>query len=173
MSQWPQPDPLLSYQTPPPHGNAPLLVRLAGIFLIVAAGFDLLYAIGMGVLSGFMYYMITTAPPPRGPGGPPPALLALIYAVPGTLSLLVCGPILFGAIRLLRGGSRTWAWGLTSAILCCCHIWMFMGCCAVMVIPIGAGVYSIVILCLSNVRQYLQGGAYPASYPPPPSPRTF
>jgi hypothetical protein len=164
----------LAYETPPPYGSAPLLVRLAAIFTFVSAGFDLIYAIISGIMIGVMQYTFTHMPPiPPPPGAVPPAgaapvaappmpPMALFYGIyggPGLLCLVVLGFKVFGGIKLVRRSPRAWGWGLATAIIGCTQFWMFLICCAMSIIPVGVGIYTLVVLCQTSVRNYLRACA--------------
>jgi hypothetical protein len=158
----PQPPVDLAYQTPLPHDNAPTLVKLAGIFTLVSAGFDLVHA-GIGIAVAVVMYYTFTHQPPAAPGAPaglpfPPVVFAAIYGLPGLLSLAVLGFKIAGGIKLLRRSPRAWGWGLAAAIIGCTEVWMFSPCCLMPILPIGIGIFSIVVLCLPNVRLYLRLG---------------
>jgi hypothetical protein len=180
MSETPLPE--LNYETPPPHGSAPTLVRLAAIFQFVSAGIDLIYGIGMISMAGFMYYQLTTAMAaaaaagPGGPAGVPPGptpppremiyMVLAIYGGPGLLSLLAIAPKVIAAFKLMGAGPGSWKWGLTAGIICCCQLWMIHPCCVPVVLPLGAGIYTIVICCLPHVRAYLgEAGVRPTPAP--------
>jgi hypothetical protein len=159
----------IAYETPPPGGNAPTLIRLAGIFGMVSCGIDLLYALGMGGLSVGMHYLYSTvipaaaaAAPPAPGAAPPPAmppgtvwLMVATYGIPALLSLLVLTPKLIGASKLLRQGRSAWGWGLAMGIICCSQLWMFQPCCVPYLLPLATGIYTIIILSLPHVRTYL------------------
>ena len=152
----------LAYQTPPPYGNAPTLVKLAGIFSLVSAAFDLVQAafgVGMAVV---MHYTVANAPPPP-PGAPavpqpPLALFYAIYGTPAILCLVMLGFKIFGGIKLLRRGPHVWGWGLALAIMGCAEIWTVFLCCPMYLVPLGIGIYTLVILSLPNVRLFLRLG---------------
>ena len=154
----------LSYQTPPPWGNAPLLVRLAAIFAFVTVGSDVLHVLMAGAITGGWYYLLTHWPvPPAGaPAGapvmpaPPSMMIGWTYALMGVLSLLVIPFKLVGAVKLLRRGTNAWSWGLAAAVLECIALWQAAPCCVFVVLPLGAGVYTIIILCFAHVRRYLE-----------------
>ena len=160
----PEPPVELAYETPPAWGNAPLLVRLAAIFAFVTTGLDVVHALVAGGAAGFMYYTFTHMPVAPAGGAPAPALpmppivFCLIYAIPAALSLLVIGFKLVGAIKLIRLGRNAWGWGLATAILQCTELWQVEPCCVMFILPLGAGVYTIIILCMPHVRRYLQQG---------------
>ena len=170
MTQIPPLAPLeLNYATPPPYGSAPTLVRLAAIFNFVSAGFDLFYAVISGVMIGVMQHAFTHVPavPPPAPGAPPVvappmpplALLYGIYGAPGLLCLLLLGFKICGGVKLARRSPHAWGWGLAAAIIGCTQFWMFLICCVMSIIPVGVGIFTLVILCQSNVRNYLRANA--------------
>jgi hypothetical protein len=151
----------LVYQTPLPYGNAPLLVKLAAIFNFISAGLDLLQAIAGVGTAIFMQYILTQIPPAK-PGAPPlvlpsPTMFYALYGTPGILSLLVLGFKIYAGVKLLRRSRHAWGWGLAAAIIGCAEIWALSPCC-IGLLHIGIGVYSLVILCLADVRLYLQRG---------------
>src|SRR5690349_17454578 len=109
----------LAYQSLPPNNNARLLVRLAAIFNLIAAGFDALHGLGLAVMVVLMLvvllspsaYIVTTAPGTAPPTKPP--FLDLIaatamYGVPAILSL-GSGVVKFmGGMSLLRLNRNAW-----------------------------------------------------------------
>lgn len=138
----------LNYETPPPYGSAPLLVRLAGIFLLVAAGLNFLNAIYSGIMTAIQLLGPAHPPPP----GFPRYLLPLMQIVPGVLSLLVGGAQVAGGVQLLRRGRNAWGFGLGAAIASMVEFWN----CPCCLLYMAAGVYTVVILCQNNVRVYLK-----------------
>ena len=149
----------LSYETPRQYGNAPLLVRLAGIFNLVSAGLDLLYVVSRIVMLIFFLTMLKGAMmvPPPGPGAAPATpmptwLPLLLQGIPALLSLIACGLKVWAGIAFFRLRRRTWAVGLTGGIAGVIEFWS----CPCCIVNMGAGVYTIVILCMPHVREFIQ-----------------
>jgi len=143
----------LPYASVTEFGNAALLVRLAAIFLYVAAGLDFLYGLIQIAMAFVMPYLMRASTPP-GEAPPPPhmdMIIVIMYAAIGVLCLLVCGLKLIAATKLLRVRRHAWGFGLAAGIVSCTQFWCSLFC----VLPMGAGIYTIVILCLENVRRYL------------------
>ncbi len=153
MSNLPPPYP--GDQTPsfgfyePPADNAAKLVRLAVIFNYVSVGLDgALFLAGLGIGA-----VIAAAPDlaPRNPGDPPTWLIAVIYLGVGLLACAL-GAVKFIATRKFHlRRPNAWGWGLTAGILGCAQLLCGSCCC----LQVAAGVYTVVILCFDNVRQYL------------------
>jgi hypothetical protein len=172
----PPPPVELTYETPSPVGNAPLLVRLAAIFLLVAAGLDVLafvWEVISGIFGAMTFGMAAAAPAPPGGGGMPPSFAWIMiawYVLQPMLSLAEASVKTIAGIKLLRKGKQRWAWGLIAAIAACGEIWSCFCC-----LPsAAAGIYTIVILCLPHVRTYLAIEAIPESahsFPVSPDPQ--
>jgi hypothetical protein len=160
----------LAYQTPPPFGKAPLLVKVTAILTLVSAGIDVL-SVGMcAFLIGVIYFSLLKTPSP--PGTPPLLLMmSIVYGTPAVLCLLVVGFKTCGGVKLLRRGPRAWGWGLAAAIIGCAEIWTIYPCCAPALLQIGIGVYSLIVLCNPNVRRYLRLDSADI-VPPAPNPAT-
>ena len=84
------------------------------------------------------------------------------YGIPGLLSLLVMTPKLIASSQLLKRGKHAWGWGLALGIISCAQVWMFIPCCVPAILPLGAGVFTIVVVCLPHVRMYLAGANMPS-----------
>jgi hypothetical protein len=164
------PDPSFAYQPLPyqPYGSAPTLTKLAGIFNCIMAGMDLLYALGIGVFAILVAAGVIpqdafddkSAFPPPGGGphvysGPP---IALIYGITGAISVvaLAAGIVkLIAGIKMLRRKPGAWGWSLAGGIFGCTQLWCSYFC----VLPMGIGVFTIVVCCLDTVRRYLRDAA--------------
>ena len=168
MSNFDLPPPMqMSYESVRPHGNARVLLLLAGIFTLVTAGLDYLYAI---VITGYGIFFATVTIPTTGPGVTPPPFdfqkvlppillgLALLSASVATLKLIA-------GIKLLRGSSRAWGWGLAAGIAGCTQIWCSYFC----LIPLAVGIFTIVVLCLNDTRVYLSTPRSTNVNPPVPA----
>jgi hypothetical protein len=154
----PTPDPFpheLVYQSVPEHRNAPMLVKLAGIFALVSAGLSFIGALYMAGMCIFMGYMAAHVAPGAGPP-PPPFPIAIFYVVYGAFGVaaIAVGVVkIIGGLKLLRGGKNTWGWALAAAIVGCVELmWCSLGC----VLPLAAGIFTIIILCQEHVRAYLR-----------------
>ena len=140
----------LSYQTPPPTQNARTLVLLPHIFLFVSALLSLLNTL---LRVGTLIYTYAT----KGelfPAGIPVGTTAFFYAMmflPPIASLICSVVKAIGANQLRTRGKWAWGLGLTAAIISCIEFWS----CPCCVLNMGAGIYSIVILCFPHVRAYL------------------
>lgn len=144
----------VQYQTPPPQGNAATLVRLAAIFMLVAAGLHMLSVlihVGMAI---FIPWVMTRDPRVMaGPGSPPPIwIFPVMYGAYALVALAAAVVTFLGGMKLLKKRKGAFGWGLAAGIMCCLSIWCSIGC----ILPIGAGIYTIVILCLEHVRAYLR-----------------
>ncbi|HVT80292.1 MAG TPA: hypothetical protein VHM90_06500 [Phycisphaerae bacterium] len=164
----------LNYETPPAGGNANTLIKLAAIFNFISAGFDflhLVWGICLVVLMNYIFSIAPPAPPPPAVPGPPGApavapappppkwVVFLMYGAPGILSMVVSPIKLVAAFKLLRLRKRVWGWSLTAGITGCCQWWMLMGCCVMLIVPIAAGVFTIVVCCLPHAREAMLAGA--------------
>ena len=135
---------------PPAGNNAPALVRLAVIFNYVSAGLDLcLFLLGAGLSVLFLSGVV-----PMDPGDPPPMLLGVIYIFVAVLALATAIIKFVGTRKVSRGGPGAWGWGLAVGILGCVQI--VTGNC--ICLQVAAGVYTIVIVCFSDVKAYLATG---------------
>ncbi|HEY4329957.1 MAG TPA: hypothetical protein VGN88_09485 [Phycisphaerae bacterium] len=156
MSELPpeSPPPIeLAYETPAPSGNAPMLVRLAGIFLLCSAGLDLMYLIYQVVITVIMGF--TGSLSLGGAPGMPPVLSVMVWVsriLPIVLGLVAGTLKTIGGIKLLLKGKHAWGLGLTGGIAASLEFWS----CPCCFLSIAAGVYTIVILCLGHVRVYLR-----------------
>jgi len=158
--------PTLTYQTPHPYGNAPLLVRLAAIFTLVAAGTDLLGTAWSAVTLAIMYIATQfdtasgAAIPPRGPAPfpGPQAVMWISLAIHGGAFLigLLCTVVkTVAGIQLLRHSRRAWAWGLAAGILGSFPLSSFLSCSLFCLLSLPAGIYTLVVMCLQHVRRFL------------------
>jgi len=134
------------------YGNAPSLVKLSAIFMLISAGLT-----GIGVLYMiFLAVFINSIFGHGGIAGPPPLppfYLRIIYGAMAVFALVVAILKTIAGLKLLRGGTRAWAWGLTSGIVSCIELlWCSLAC----FLPMAAGIFTIVILCKPNVQAYLR-----------------
>lgn len=164
----------MDYQSVNNQGNPELLVRLAGIFTIITASFDIIVAI-FAVIYAIMVPFIpdaafTTTGPAAAtlPFNPKPMILGI--AIVAAVIAGAAGAVkLTGGIKLLRRSRNAWGWGLASGIIGCVALWCSYGC----FIPMAAGIFTIVVLSKKSVRTFLlsPGNAPRGSFPiQPPSP---
>jgi hypothetical protein len=134
---------------PPVTENAEKLVRLAVIFNYISVGLDVAGFLGFGII-GTLFFV---APDlfPRNAGDPPPALMGGLYAGMAVMMVVLGVVKAIGTRKLQKAGPGAWGWGLTAGIIGCAQL-LCGSCCCLQVLP---GIYTIVILCLQNVRQYL------------------
>jgi hypothetical protein len=71
----------------------------------------------------------------------------------------VLGFKIYGGITLARRNPHAWGWGLATAIIGCTQLWLLFLCCLTPIIPLSVGIYTLVILCLPNVRIYLRASS--------------
>ena len=137
------------------------MLRLVAIFNFISAGIDLLYALAMIGVAIFIPVMIAQENARGVPAGssPPPALFAVIYGACAVLSAAVGTVKLIGARKILARGCNAWGWGLAMGICGCPQLW----CGLFFVLPLAAGIFTIVIMCRQDVRTYLSN---PAPAPP-------
>ena len=138
-----------------PYRNAPTLVLLAVIFNYVMAGIDLLYGLSCLGFAIFMYFTITSTTVTSGSGIPPERWIALLYAGPAIPSLAVATIKIIAATKMRRRSRHAFGWGLAAGIVGCIQIWCGVLCMPACIIPLGVGIYTIVIVCLDYVRAYL------------------
>jgi hypothetical protein len=161
FSDQPPPDPFLpdiSYATVTGSREG-TLVRLAVIFNYIIAGADVLAALLQLAMMGLMYFVIQKGgmgPPPPGPApGLPPTFVILIYPVYALFALSAATVNFLSAQALRKRKPTAFGWTLASGIVnCFALLWCSLGC----VLPLAAGIYSIVIMCLEPVRMHLQNG---------------
>lgn len=133
---------------PRANDNAPTLVRLAVIFNYISAGLDIcLVLFGAGLSALFLSGSV-----PQNAGDPPPMFLGIVYLIIGLLALGIGIVKFIGTRRLSRGGQGAWGWGLALGIIGCAQF--LLGSC--ICLQVAAGVYTIVIICFSNVKNHLQ-----------------
>jgi len=151
--------PDLNYQGNRPYGAAPTLVKVVGIMNIVTAGIDILWC---GLLSVFAIMFGTGNLPKefQGPEGPlPPGaslnLVALVLCGMALLSVVAGVLKLIGGIKLLRKSRGAWGFGLAGGIIGCVQLWCSYFC----VLPMGVGIFTIVVMALGNTRRYLSDHA--------------
>ncbi|HVT80293.1 MAG TPA: hypothetical protein VHM90_06505 [Phycisphaerae bacterium] len=139
-----------------PYGSAPTLTKVAAILNIVMAGIDLLY--GLGMLVATIVFLIPGAVDKHefdGNNGPP--LIAIQIGLPIAFLIISAAGIvkLVAGIKLLRRKPGAWGWTLAGGIVGCMQIWCSYFC----VLPMGIGVFTIVVCCLDTVRRYLADSA--------------
>ena len=145
------------YGQVPADATVKKLIMLAFIFDFVMAGIDAVYGIGM-IVAAFVVPAIITASAAAGPAGasppPPTAVLVVIYCGMGLVSLLAGIVKLIAGLKMKRNSRGAWGWGLAAGIVACVQLWCSFFC----VLPMAAGIYSIVILCREDVRSYFARG---------------
>ncbi|HVS72826.1 MAG TPA: hypothetical protein VHQ47_16335 [Phycisphaerae bacterium] len=155
-------DPVLGYEPPEGYESAPKLVRLAGTFNIIVAVLDILSALGLGTMivllaTGIVPEAMLDSEPGMALGGsrPPLALFLVTWGCCAALEIAVAVVKLVGATKLLHTSRNAWGWGLATGIVGCGQFWCGLTC----VLPMAAGIYTIVILCREDVRRYLRDAA--------------
>jgi len=161
MTQPPQWGETISYQSRSQYGNAAVLVKLAGIFNLVAAGLDALCGLAMAGFVVLMVFIAAEASRPGAPAGPGHGgagtrpeeawMVAGVYGGLAVLSLGVSVVKAIGGTKMLRHSPGAWGWGLAAGIVGCVQLWCSLAC----VVPMSAGIYTIIILCLDHVRRFL------------------
>ena len=152
MSDIPPTPPLeLSYETPQPSDKAAMMLRLAAIFLFVSGGLDLVAVAYQGLMLAMRINFVGVGVP-RAPASWAHVLLTIIPIVECALSVVIMGLKVIGGLMLLRGNRHAWGWGLAAGIAGCVHFWSCPCCLA----SIADGTYTIVILCLPQVKAYLR-----------------
>ncbi len=161
----PSQEPYDIYQDPSPYGNAPLLVKLVGIFTIVVAGLDIIYGVvmlmsGIFIGTGAMPIPAFEVNPAGGAGAPavpPPPLAFFVWLLVFITLIAVCAGIvkLIAGIKILRRRRSAWGWGLAVGIVGCLQLWCVYFC----VVPLGVGIFTIVVMSLEGVRRYLRDSA--------------
>ena len=140
----------------PSYGSAPTLVRVAMILLYVMAGLDLFGGLGVAaaiLLKFFVYHAV-----PVGAGHPPPPDVWVRVVIDSGIAILCClegALLLVAATKLVRRSRNAWGLALAAAIVCCVQFQCSIFC----VLPLGIGVYTIVVLVQESVRRYLQDSA--------------
>ncbi len=155
MSEPPQEFPTdLMYESSPPGRNASLLLKLTMIFTYIVCGLHLMGGLLQTTLAIFMPYAMQVRPPAAAPGAPAPpaALFAVIYGVLAFVALAAAIVNFIAADRLRKRQRGAFAWILASAIVNVAGIfWCSLGC----VLPLAAGIFTIVVLCQEGVRKEL------------------
>jgi hypothetical protein len=133
-----------------------VLIKLAVIFNYIIAGLDVIAAAGQLTMLGFMYYFMTRMTPPTATApGMPPMIFMLVYPFYALFALTAATLNFVSARTLARRGPWAFGWTLAAAIVDFFSLlWCSMGC----ILPLAAGVYSIVIVCLEQVRAELRKG---------------
>jgi len=153
MSAMPPSDPIgqpppFDYYTPT-QDNAPSLIRLAVIFNYISVGLDVcvcLIEFGFGTL-----FLVAPNMMSNNPGDLPPWILGIIYLVMGLLAAAYAIVKTIGTRKLQKNRPHAWGWGLAIGIIGCAQMFCASCCC----LQVAAGVYTVVILSLQNVRNYL------------------
>jgi hypothetical protein len=178
MSQGQIPDYAMNYPTPSPYGNAPMLVKLAGIFNIVVGALTILFAVVQGVWAVFMRAMLTAPTAPSGTttvwgipfsttttGSPMPGafqwIFVALYAGAALLDLISGIVEISAGVALVRRSRRSFGWGIAALVASFLSVFSsFFGvCCLVAILPLGSGIYTLVVLCFDNCRRYLRQAA--------------
>jgi len=158
MTQYDPADPYgLQYQSPyRPYGNAPTLTKVAAILNLVMAGIDLLYGLGV-IIAAVCFFIPGLVDPKEFDGNNGPPLMALqIGLTIGSFLVVGAGLMkLIAGIKLLRRKQGAWGWALAGGIIGCVQIWCSYFC----VLPMGIGIFTIVVCCLETVRRYLADSA--------------
>ncbi len=137
----------IHYLAPP--DNASNLLRLTVIFNYIAAGLDALtclLGIGVGI-----FFIIAGPTMEQKPGDPPPLLLGIIYLCIGVLAIGYAIVKIIAARKLSNAAPHAWGWGLAAGIVGCAQL-LCGSCCF---LQVGAGIYTVVILCFDNVKREL------------------
>lgn len=139
------------------YGSAPGLVKAVAIANLILGAVDILYMILLGfyvVMFGtgvITEKMIREQMQDRGGPMPPMAVIITILSIFGVLSLAAAILKVTAGIKLLRRGSMAWGLGLAAGIVGSLQLWCLYGC----VLPLAVGVFTIVVMCLQNTRNYL------------------
>jgi len=157
------PESTLTYETPQPYGNAPILVKLAAIFGFVAAGLDLLgvaLAVIMLVTVFWVMGQMNSAPAPGGAATPlgPRSVMWLTLAIRGggaLLGIISAAVKTVAGIQLLRHSRRAWGWGLASGIIGSIPLTGILTCGVICLGTLPAGVFTLVVMLLGHVRRFL------------------
>ena len=162
----------LNYQTPQPGGNAKMLVKLAAIFNFITSGLDgltvlfrvaavifILYLANHPGAGGGRFFAGPGAGPGAVPGGAAPAgrdlwIQALVQGIPALYALAAGVLKCVAGFWLVKRRKGAWGLALAAGIAGCLEVWSCPCCFA----HIACGVYTIVVLCLTHVRGYLQTG---------------
>jgi hypothetical protein len=148
---------------PNTYDNASMLVRLSFIFFYIVGGIDFL-AVPFFIVYIFLFPMMLHA---SGPGGAPPPPAAVSYIVSATYGLCALISLLQGILKMIaatklrRRSTGAWGWALAAGIAACLQLQCSFFC----VLPLAAGVFTIVILCRENVRRYLREIPNPQTAP--------
>ncbi|HVX85764.1 MAG TPA: hypothetical protein VH253_13360 [Phycisphaerae bacterium] len=163
----------IAYAQALPHGNARILVLLAGIFTLVSGGLDFFYGCAMAFDAVIFSTVVASGPS----SATMPAFMKWMwagYAAVAALSLVYCGVKIFAGIMLLRKRRHARGLGLAVGIMGCTEFWCSLFC----FIPLAFGVFTLVVMCLGNVANYLrdpnrdafpEAVRWPSGGPPPGS----
>jgi hypothetical protein len=160
MSEPLPPSHQLNYEATSPYGNAPMLVRLAGIFNIIVGSLSLLFAliqVGVGIMaylanSGRLGTAPATAPDPFGD-----AMMMGICGGAGLFNLVTGLLQIVAGISLLRKTPRAYGFGIAAVVASFAAVlgyWVV--CCFVSIFPLGCAIYMLVVLCLDHCRRFLR-----------------
>ena len=155
MSETPPSDPFgqpppqpFDYYAPPPD-NAAALIRLTVIFNYISVGLDAcLSLIGLGFGT---FFLVAPDMAPHDPGDPPAWVIGILYLVVGLLAAAFAIVKVIGTRKLQLARPHAWGWALAAGIIGCTQLFCASCCC----LQVAAGVYTVVILCLENVRRHL------------------
>ncbi len=159
-----------NYQATSPYGNAPTMVRLAGIFNVIMGGINIVAALVYVGAAIFMHLFLTgrlsgvlgmPAPAmspagstmPRMAGMPPEILMVGLYVVYALLNLVAGTLELTAGIGILK--RKPWVFGKSIAALSAGFLVSFT-CSLMCVLPIGNAVYTLVVICMENCRRYMR-----------------
>ncbi|HEY4328995.1 MAG TPA: hypothetical protein VGN88_04605, partial [Phycisphaerae bacterium] len=160
------------YDPPPPspYGNSPKLIQVTAILNLVMAGLDFLWG---GVMVVVLIVIGAGGMSPEelsgdaGPGGATPKWLFILVAGIFALFCAIAGILkLTGGVKLLRRTRFAWGIGLSGGIVGCMQLWCSYFC----VLPMGIGIFTIVVLALENSRRYLRENPRVDPNGPPPLP---
>jgi hypothetical protein len=122
-------------------------IKVAAILNLVMCGLDFLYAL-LALAAAILFPLMDTA---TSPDDPPPwvfsivaGVMLLLAATAGTLKLVA-------GMKLLKLRPNARGWTLAAGIVGCGQLWCSYFC----VLPLGIGIYSIVVACLDSVKQHL------------------
>jgi hypothetical protein len=159
--QGPPPDPPpgvpaeLSYASVGSNPQGAVLIKLAVIFNYVVAGLDVIAALGQLAMMGLMYYFMMRMTPPTATAPAMPALAFILYPFYALFASTAATLNFISARTLSNRGPWAFGWTLAAAIVDFFSLlWCSMGC----ILPLAAGVYLIVIVCLEQVRAELRRG---------------
>lgn len=151
--------PPLSYATPDRATGIRTRVNILAVLILISTGLNLLNSLGQ---IGFMAIifaapMTAATTPAAGISSYQRLLMILIYGIPFLLSAIAAPFQIIGGMKLLGRKRRARQWGIAASIICMASVWGIIGmCCLTVLLSIGVGIYGIVLLNLSDVKQYLE-----------------